>query len=231
MRAVWIVLHHGIDQRVRVEENLNGHWPLPDQKQIRGAKDVGVCGGEQARDVYKVERAGWVLEPRLYNEFGAGGGDGLHSGAIRLGVSDETRFPASHRSEVEDYADCRRSCVGAISFHSREYLDRSLAENQVSLDTITRARAPGRNMVFGLCNLRHRTGGPSCVRDPGNPRPSTSGLDKDRGWDFGACCHAAERSMVPCNQWIACNTPAATVKQDAHSHADMESQRFADKRI
>ena len=51
MRAAWIVVRHSIDQHIRIEESLSGHWPLLDQKQIREAKDVAVCVDERAREV------------------------------------------------------------------------------------------------------------------------------------------------------------------------------------
>src|SRR5207244_9276684 len=51
VRAPWLVVRHSIDQHIRIEESLTGHWPLLDQKQIRAVKRVGVCVDERAREV------------------------------------------------------------------------------------------------------------------------------------------------------------------------------------
>src|SRR5437773_5071061 len=51
LRAPWLVVRHSIDQHIRIEESLTGHWPLLDQKQIRAVKRVGVCVDERAREV------------------------------------------------------------------------------------------------------------------------------------------------------------------------------------
>lgn len=107
----------------------------------------------------------------------------------------------------------------------------SVVEIQVPPDPVFRTGGTQWRVVFSLCNLCYRPHALNSVSDFADPGPQPSYLDEGGDWDRGARCLTDDCAMVPRNEWTACGTPAASVGQEAHGEADLETQQRAGCRI
>ena len=102
-----------------------------------------------------------------------------------------------------------------------------MAEKQVPSDTVIGARGTKRSLVLGLRNRWHRAVALSSLSDSADFGASPFCMDEGGDRDRGAGCFAAECAMVLRNQRIAFGIPAASVRQEAQSHADLEGEQLA----
>src|SRR5580704_1875911 len=146
-------------------------------------------------------------------------------------TSNGWRYAAPFGSKVGVNIDCVGPRVATVSLHSRKYLDRSLAETQVSQDSVNGARSTQRKLVPGRYGRWDRVGAPRNVSDSLDPGPQRLRLDESRNRDRAARCLAVKCAMSPSDHWVSLPGQSAIPWHNPQGRAAMAGQQFAGCRI